>query len=91
MCTAEKRGLESRLQIHGVQRLLDEHNRESAENVCNWGKGRKLRQQLLSTYSSPCFSLKIVYNYGFRGPTLASCRAFFSKCVEVFPILYSSH
>jgi hypothetical protein len=45
---------------------MDEQNRKSAEPVCNLVKCSKGRWQLLSTYSSPCFSVKIVHNYALR-------------------------
>jgi hypothetical protein len=46
-----------------VWRLLDEQNRELAELVCDPDKCSKLSKHLLSTYSSPCISVKIVYTH----------------------------
>jgi hypothetical protein len=34
------------------------------ENVHNWGQHGNLNEEVLSSFSSPCYGVKTVYNYG---------------------------
>jgi hypothetical protein len=55
----------------GAWRLLDEQNRGFEETVSNYGQCDKLSEQVFGTFSSSCFGVKSVYNYGPRGGCLA--------------------
>ncbi len=57
MYRKERIGVPSRLEIQGIWRLLDKHNKDSTELVCTRVE-LAAAKHLLSIYSSPCFSIK---------------------------------
>ncbi len=57
---AQEIGLHFQLLIQ----ILNEQKQGVGINFCNCGKCGKLFYQMLISFSSPCFSVKVVFNYG---------------------------